>query len=299
MVLLHSIKNYMMLNFITEEIVMDYKIVVDSCCDLPKEYKGNKHFSFVPLTLMVDDYSIIDDDTFDQADFLKKVRESKNCPKSACPSPERFMEEYKEENVDVYVVTLSDELSGSYNSAQVGKNLYLEEGGTNNVFVFNSMSASCGEGLIALKIQELAEQGLSFDEVVSKVSEYTKNMSTYFVIETLETLRKNGRLTNLQAIIASALNIKPVMSAEEGKIIKLDQARGINKALAKMISIIKEKTTNYDEKILAISHCNCYDRAVYVKNEIEKLMKFKEIIIVDTAGVSSLYANEGGIIVTV
>ena len=248
---------------------------------------------------MVDDFSIIDDETFDQADFLKKVRESKHCPKSACPSPERYMNEFMGENVDVYVVTLSAELSGSYNSAQLGRNLSIEEGGTNNIHVFNSMSASCGEALIAMKIKELAEQGLPFDEVVTAVEEFTHLMKTYFVLESLETLRKNGRLTNLQAIIASALNIKPLMSAEGGKIIKLDQARGIKKALAKMITLIKEKTINGEEKILAISHCNCFERAEYVKAEILKLMNFKHIIIVDTAGVSSMYANEGGIIVTV
>lgn len=278
---------------------MKYKIVVDSCCDLPKDLAKDEHFSFVPLTLMVDAFSIIDDETFDQADFLKKVRESKHCPKSACPSPERYMNEFMGENVDVYVVTLSAELSGSYNSAQLGRNLSIEEGGTNNIHVFNSMSASCGEALIAMKIKELAEQGLPFDEVVTAVEEFTHLMKTYFVLESLETLRKNGRLTNLQAIIASALNIKPLMSAEGGKIIKLDQARGIKKALAKMITLIKEKTINGEEKILAISHCNCFERAEYVKAEILKLMNFKHIIIVDTAGVSSMYANEGGIIVTV
>ena len=278
---------------------MKYKIVVDSCCDLPKDLAKDEHFSFVPLTLMVDDFSIIDDETFDQADFLKKVRESKHCPKSACPSPERYMNEFMGENVDVYVVTLSAELSGSYNSAQLGRNLSIEDGGTNNIHVFNSMSASCGEALIAMKIKELAEQGLPFDEVVTAVEEFTHLMKTYFVLESLETLRKNGRLTNLQAIIASALNIKPLMSAEGGKIIKLDQARGIKKALAKMITLIKEKTINGEEKILAISHCNCFERAEYVKAEILKLMNFKHIIIVDTAGVSSMYANEGGIIVTV
>ena len=277
---------------------MNYKIVVDSCCDLPKDLAKDNHFSFVPLTLMVDDNSIVDDDTFDQADFLKKVRESKNCPKSACPSPERYMNDYAAENVDVYVVTLSSELSGSYNSAQLGRNLYIEEGGTNNVHIFNSMSASGGEALIAMKVKELVEQGLTFDEVVAIAEEFTQNMKTYFVLESLETLRKNGRLTNLQAIIASALNIKPFMAAEGGKIVKLDQARGINKALAKMIVSIKEKTVNCEEKILAIAHCNCIERAEYVKNEVLKLMNFKNIIIVDTAGVSSMYANEGGIIVT-
>lgn len=209
------------------------------------------------------------------------------------------MNEFMEKDTDVYVVTLSSELSGSNNSANLAKQLYYEENGANHVYVFDSLSASCGEALVAGKIQEYAEQGLAFEDVVAKVNEYIESMQTFFVIETLDTLRKNGRLTNLQAIIASALSIKPVMSSEHGKIIKLDQARGINKALLKMVDAIKSRTVNSENKVMMIAHCNNYDRAVYVKEAIEKVMKLKKISIVDTAGVSSMYANDGGIVVTV
>lgn len=278
---------------------MDYKIVVDSCCDLSKKSREDEHFSIVPLTLIVEDYSIIDDDTFDQADFLMRVAKSKDSPKSACPSPERYMNEFMEENTDIYVVTLSSELSGSNNSANLAKQLYYEENGNNNVYIFDSLSASCGEALVAEKIKEYAQQGMEFEDVVAKVNDYIESMQTFFVIETLDTLRKNGRLTNLQAIIASALSIKPVMSAEHGKIIKLDQARGINKALLKMVEVIKTRTKDPELKEMMIAHCNNYDRAIFVKESIEKVMKLKKISIVDTAGVSSMYANDGGIIVTV
>ena len=125
-------------------------------------------------------------------------------------------------------------------------------------------------------------------------------MKTYFVIETLEPLRKNGRLSNMKAVIASVLNIKPVMSAtDDGLIIQLDQARGIERSIKKMISYIIENTKNIEDKILAISHVNCLERAQWVKNEIMKLAKFKDITIADTAGVATLYANDGGIIIAV
>ncbi len=277
----------------------NYKIVVDSCCDLPHNLREDKHFSIIPLTLMVDEYTIVDDSDFNQLDFLKKVRESKNCPKSACPSPERFMQEMECENTDIYVVTLSSELSGSYNSAVLGKNLYEEEGGTNNVHIFDSKSASSGEVLAAIKIKELADSGMMYDDIVEKTENYLSGMKTYFVLETLDTLRKNGRLTNLQAFVASALHIKPVMSADNGVIIKLSQARGIERALKKMTDTIIEKTTNCKDLYLTISHCNNEERALLVKKELESHMNLKGIFIVPTAGVSSMYANEGGIIVAV
>lgn len=278
---------------------MNYKIVVDSGCDLPKELREDEHFVVVPLTLTVGGVDIVDDDSFDQKDFLKRVREAKECPKSACPSPESYLSEYECENTDVYVVALSGRLSGSYNSALVAADMYEEDGGSNHVHVFDSMSACCGEAVIAMKLHECAGQGMSFDEVVRTVTEFRDGMKTYFVLETLETLRKNGRLTNLQAIIANVLSIKPVMSAREGEIIKLEQTRGINKALKRMCEIIVENVKEPEKKVLGISHCNCPERAEYVKELLFEHCSFKDVVVVDTAGVATMYANDGGIVVAV
>ena len=187
-----------------------YKIVVDSCGELPEELKQDGRFASVALELEVDGCRIVDDETFDQADFLRRVKESATGPKSSCPSPEQYMSAYEGEAEHVYVVTLSAQLSGSYNSAVLGKNLFEEEHPESNkqIYVFNSRSASIGETLIAMKVQELEEAGCSFEEVVEKTEAYIESQDTYFVLETLETLRKAGRLTNLKAFIANTLNIK-------------------------------------------------------------------------------------------
>lgn len=278
-----------------------YKIVVDSCGELPVELKEDGHFETVSLELEVDGFRIRDDETFDQSDFLRRVKESRSCPKSSCPSPEQYMSTYQGEAEHVYVVTLSDKLSGSYNSAVLGKNLYEEENNDGKqIHVFNSKSASIGETLIGLKVQEYEEEGLPFAQIVQKTEDYIDSMNTYFVLETLETLRKNGRLSNLKAFIANTLNIKPVMgSTKEGAICQLDQARGMNRALEKMVQNMLSKTKDMEGKILAIAHCNCPERAQAVREKIEKLARFKKIIIIDTAGVSSMYANDGGIIMAV
>lgn len=279
---------------------MSYKIVVDSCGELPDTLKQDIHFESVPLEIFVDDYHIIDDNSFDQADFLNKMKGSPNCPKSTCPSPERYMTAYDCEAEHIYAVTLSSRLSGSYNSAELGKSLLIEEKGEKQIHVFDSKSASVGETLIAMKIQECEEAGMAFEEVVTKVDAYIEEMDTFFVLETLENLRKNGRLSNFKAFVASALNIKPVMgSTPEGEICQLDQARGINKALDKMIAVMLQKVQNRENKILGIAHCNCPQRANSVVEKIEKLAKFKEIFVVNTAGISTLYANDGGIIMVV
>lgn len=279
---------------------MSYKIAIDSCGELLNEWKDDERIESVPLTLMFGGESIIDDETFDQKDFLKKVAACPECPKSACPSPERYMKAYECEADHIYAVTLSSELSGSYNSAVLGKSLFLEDNPGKKIHVFNSKSASGGESLIAMKIVECEEKGLSFEEVIETVDKYIEEMSTFFVLENLETLRKNGRLSRVKALVASALKIKPVMgSTPEGSICQLDQARGMNKAIVKMVEHVGEKGINIHEKTVAITYCNCPERAKMLEEAIRERLNPAKIVVMDTAGVSSMYANDGGVIVAV
>lgn len=277
---------------------MDYKIVGDSCLDCNEELR--KQVTIVPLTLEIGDLRVVDDESFDQLAFLKAVRESAECAHSACPSPHAFMEAFEGNAKRVYCITLSQHLSGSYNSALLGKELYEEEyaGDGKQIAVFSSDSACCGESIIAKKIMELEEQELSFTEICTQVQAFIDQMTTLFVLEDLDTLKKNGRLTGLSAVLATALNIKPLMGADHGVIIKLDQARGMNRALKKLIEKVEATAVNAQNRVLGISHCNCPERAAYVKEEISKRVLFKEIYIANTAGVGTVYANDGGIVVS-
>lgn len=276
---------------------MSYKIIIDSCGELTEAMKADEHFGSAALTLYVDDHTIVDDETFDQHQFLKLVAESPNCPKSACPSPESFRDKFDCGADHVYAVTLSSELSGSYNSAELGKNLFLEEHPEKKAYVFNSRSASVGETLIGLKIQECEEAGMEFEEVIKAVEAYQAERQTFFVLESLDHLRKNGRLSAVKAFVASALNIKPVMEGnKQGIIEQAGQARGMQKALRMMVELLVERMNKPEEKTVAIVHCNNEARAQFVKEEIEKRTKVKEIIILPSSGVSTLYAAQGGII---
>ncbi len=279
---------------------MSYKIVGDSCLDCNDEIKKTGKIELVPLTLEVGDLSVIDDDTFDQLAFIKAVKESQECPRSACPSPDAFMKAYEGPEKRVYCITLSKHLSGSYNSAELGKDLYYEEheAGEKQIAVFSSDSACCGETLVAKKIMELEEKGLTFEDICKRVEDFIYNMTTLFVLETLDTLKKNGRLTGLAAILATALNIKPLMGADHGVIIKLDQVRGMNRALKKLVEKVADTVEHPEEKVLGISHCNCPERAAFVKDEISKRVPFREIFVTNTAGVGTMYANDGGIVVS-
>ncbi len=279
---------------------MSYRIVVDSCGEFTEKMKNDPHFVHAALTLQIDQEQIIDDDTFDRLEFIRKMKASPNCPRSACPSPEVYKEAFDCGAEHLYAVTLSAELSGSYNSAVLGMNLFLEDHPDAKVHIFNSCSASIGETRIAQKIQECEEAGMDFEEVVRTVDAFSQEKHTYFVLETLENLRKNGRLSNIKAFVATALNIKPVMGATpQGTITQLGQARGMQKALRKMVEAMVAEVKNPQEKILSLSHCNNRARAEFVKEEVLKLIKVKDVMILETSGVSTLYAADGGIIMVI
>ena len=270
---------------------MGYKIVVDSCCELPQELRKDERFEIVPLTLIVgSQYEKEDDEDFDQREFLDAVAACQECPRSACPSPERYQEAYRTTAERVYVVTLSSKLSGSHNSAVLGKNLYHEQYGEKDICVIDSKSASCGETQIVYRIMELEEQGLSFEEVTEQIEQFVREMNTYFVLENLDTLRKNGRLSGVKALVASTLNIKPVMRDDDGSIVQLGQGVGMKKALARMADTAIEEAVDSENRRLMITHCNNLRSAECVRRHIEEKLHFKETLILDTAGVSSMYA---------
>ena len=282
-----------------ETDIMSFKIVVDSCCELPEEYLQDPRFEIVPLGLEVGDYRIQDAENVDQAEFLKKVAESPQCPRSACPSPEKFREAYRTEAEHVYVITLSSHLSGSYNSAVLGMNLYQEKYGKKQIHVIDSESASCGETQIVKKLVELEKQALPFEDIVKQIEEFRSNIHTYFVLDNLETLRKNGRLTGVKALVASTLSIKPIMAGDKGNIVQRGQSVGMKKALRRMAELILEEVGDTKDRTLMITHCNAPDRAETIKKLLTDKVQFRDCLIMDTRGVSSMYANDGGVIVTV
>ena len=277
---------------------MGFKIVVDSCCDLTGQMLKDPHFVKVPLTIRSNGSSFIDNETFGQADLLWAMKQSDDAPATACPSPQSYLDAYQgPEEEDVYVVTLSALLSGSHNSAEQAKLLMEEDHPNKNVYVFNSCSASSGEVLVALKVRELAESGAPFKHVVREVEQFIYQMQTMFVLETLENLRKNGRLTRLQSVITGALKIKLLMGATpEGEICKLGQTLSMKQALSKMVDHMANDPAHAG-RVLAICHCNCLDRAFQVKAMAEQRCKFAHILILEAGGITSVYANDGGIVV--
>ena len=276
---------------------MSYLIVIDSCGELTEDMKASGHFVSAPLTLDVDQYHFVDDETFDQMEFLKRVKESPNCPRSACPSPELYKNYFEQDYDHIYAITLSAALSGSYNSAEVARGMVQEEYPDKKIHVFNSRSASIGQTLIGRRIAEYEEAGLPYEEILEKTEEYINSQTTWFVLESLDALRKNGRLSNFKAFVATALKIKPICSSTpDGEIQQAGQARGINRALVKMVEMAAESAEHMEDKEIAVSHVNNPERGQMVLDAIKERVKAKNYFVENGRGVTSLYSSDGGII---
>lgn len=282
---------------------MSYKIVVDSCCDLSEDMKEWNNFDVVPLTLEIGDYTILDDAGFNQDDFISRMKANGGMAKSACPAPDLFKEAYEGDFDCVYVLTITDKLSGTYNSALQGKMLYEEEHNDGKkIHVFNSLATSGLETIVARLIKKLAKQNKDFDEIVSYVEDYIVNHTgLYFNLESFDALKKNGRLFALAASVFEKIKVKIICKrTTEGNISLAGQDLTTNRALTKISNLIAEnvKDKNLDGKSVIITHVCCKEKGEFLAKKIAEKTNYKNIEIIKASGLNSLYASDGGIIVS-
>lgn len=283
---------------------MYYRIIADSCCDKTERMASWENITFVPLTLQIGDYQIFDDENFNQEDYIKRTLEYNDVAKTACPSPEAWENAIDCEEKELFLITITDKLSGTYNSALQGVMLYKEDNPESDkkIHVFNSLATSGIESLIAEKIRELKEAGADFDEVVNTVEDFIINRcALYFCLESLDVLKKNGRLFALAATILKKLKLKMIFQrTKEGNISLAGQDILMNRSLVKLAGIIAQDVEGADlsDKRLIISHVCCREKADFLKEKIASKADFGSIEIVKCSGLNSTYASNGGIIVS-
>ncbi len=273
---------------------MDYKIVADSGCDLTPELKKETAVETVPLTMSLGNETYVDDESLDVGRFMASMHASRHQPKSSCPSPYDFMEKCDKGKTN-FIVTLSSKLSGSYASASMARSM-LEEQGVYS-YVFDSKSASAGQLLIVKKLHELIAAGIGRLDIIKRIEEFIDNMKTVFVLENLDNLVKNGRMSKVTGIIAGALNIKLLLKSDgHGEIALYSKARGIQNSIIKLAETIGDMCADTADRILAVTHCNSRHIDLF-KGLIKERYSFKDILVAPTKGLTGMYANDGGIIV--
>ena len=279
---------------------MAIQLIADSCCDLSPWMQDETHLKTAPLIVRVGGTDYVDDGTVDIPSLIAHMAREKECATSACPSPESYAALMSAADESM-VVTLSSRLSGSYQAACMARDMVLEDHPDKKIHVFDSESAAAGETRAALKLHELIGEGLSFEAIVERGEEFIRTMRTLFVVEDLTNFIKNGRIKKIPGMMASALNLCPLMSDNDhGEVIALKKLRGAQKALAALVDEVAAQTANRAKQslTLVLTHVENEPRALSLKEALlEKCPALKTIEIVKANALSTMYAAKNGIIV--
>lgn len=273
------------------------KIITDSSCDLNKDIIDRYDIKVVPLNVSFGEDIYIDGE-LDKKEFYDRMKNSKELPKTSCPSPDKFLQSYEGEE-DLVVFTIASDLSGTYSSALLAKNMLLEENPNRKIAVIDTETGSIGHGQFVIKAARLIEEGKPFEEVVEIIETIKKDKLFYGSLETLENAIKGGRVSPIAGKLINALNMKVIIKIGNGAVKPIDSARGCNNSIKKVVSKINDMMNNGNYKSLGIAHANCLEKAEKVKEIILKEHSFDEVIISEIGSVMGVYTSEGAILVSV
>ncbi len=276
---------------------MTWKIVADSGCDYRtiENIAVDTLFENVPLSIQVNDEIFIDNAQLNIDDMMKKMYATSSASKSACPNPDDYMKAFDGAS-NIFVVTITGTLSGSHNSAQVAKKLYLEEHPDVNIHIIDTLSAGGENDLIIKKLNFLIGQGLSYEEVVTEITAYQTKTKLLFVLAKVDNLVKNGRLSKLVGAVVGLLNIRMVGEAsQDGKLELLQKARGAKKSLiAAFDELIK---AGYVGGQIIIAHRNNLKFCQQFSEMVREKFPQAVIEVIPTSGLCSFYAEENGLLI--
>lgn len=277
---------------------MNYGIVVDSGCDikcLRPEVKNEIDFTRVPLKLDIGDKEFVDNFELNIEEFMKEMYAYKGKTGSAAPSPEDYLNAY-EKSEHVFAITITGTLSASHSSARTAKDMFLDQYPDRKIHLIDSKSTGPEMTLLVRKLTELIAQGLSFEEITKRIDDYSKHTHLLFVLKSLDNLVKNGRISRLKASMAGILGIKILGTAsEEGTLELLDKCRGKLTAYEKAIEVMRSQ--NFQGGRVVIAHCFTKEVADYIATSIQAIHPTCDIEIMDTSGLCSYYAEQGGILI--
>ena len=275
---------------------MTWKIVADSGCDYREitDLANQTKIESVPLTIQIDHEIFVDNAQLDIDGMMEKMYATSSASKSACPSPDDYLRSF-EGAENIFVVTITGTLSGSHNSAQLAKKLFLEENPTANIHVIDSLSAGGEVDLIVRKLNDLIKEGLSFEQVVEAISHYQANTKLLFVLAKVDNLVKNGRLSKLIGAVVGLLNIRMVGEASDtGTLELLQKARGAKKALTAAVDEVLK--AGYKGGRIIIAHRNNEKFCQQFTEVIKEKFPAADISFLPTSGLCSFYAEEGGLL---
>lgn len=277
---------------------MGIKIITDSACDLTRDYIKNNNIGLLSLILNLNGQAIKDDlgETLSYKDFYNKMREGAT-PTTSQINAHEFEEEfikYIKNGDSIIYISLSSNLSGTFNSANIAKNNLMDEYPNANIYLVDSLSVSVGQGLLVAKACEMRDSGIGAEEIVNWLEENKRKVIHSILIDDLNHLKRGGRISGATAAIGGLLNIKPTLFLDdEGKLIQGEKIKGKKKALRFLVNEVREKAVDTENEILYICHGDCLEEAETLRDMILEEVKFKNVIINYVGNVVGAHTGPG------
>ncbi len=271
---------------------MGIKIVIDSTADVTQEIIEKHNLKMVPLTVNFENESFLDKVELTTSMFFDKLTKADKSPTTSQVSPGTFIEAFSEillEGDQVLGIFLASELSGTYDSARMAKDMI----GSNDIKIIDSKSVCLGTFALILRAIELVEQNKSMDEIVEELESVKEKIVAVAGLDTLKYLEKGGRLSKGQAVVGSLLNIKPIIGIKDGAVSVIDKVRGKNKTIKWFDEWIEKNNFDLSNKTVLLFHGQSYDQLQILRQTIEEKYKIKNIIEQEIGAVIGTHSGPG------
>lgn len=280
---------------------MSIQLMVDGGADLPKGFIEKFNIKVIPLNIHFKEetYKASVDLTIEE--FYNKMKDANDLPKTSAPSPNEFYEAFKQvdPNTPILLLSLSKNISATYQNANIGKDMLLEEEPSRQIEIINTKTASSGIALLLNEAIKIKMKQINYKDLVDQIKQYVEKTTTLFSLVTVDNLIKGGRLDKFRGAIAKTLNIKLLMKAsDEGEIGVTEKVRGEKKSIRRLIEQIGDYIETLEHKTIALAHSNCEDKAKSIIESIKERYKPKETLMMDMGPLIATYAGEGGIVIS-
>lgn len=269
-----------------------FRIVCDSSCNVLS--LPDPDYATVPLKILAEE-EFVDDSSLNVAQMVEHLRHYKGKSGSSCPNMGEWLEAFADAE-QVFAITLTRHLSGSYNAATQAARVYMEEHPGRRVHIIDSLSAGPEMMMIVEKLRRCEAEGMDFDAAVACVTDYSDHNHTLFCLKSMMNLARNGRVGMAKAKLAGALGIHAAGAAEGGRIVCLDKPRGAGKVTQTLLRMIQERGFQ-DGGVIRVAHCFAEDAALALREAVLGEFPNARFTLEPTAGLCSFYAEEGGLII--
>lgn len=269
------------------------KIVADTSCDMFS--LKNTEFAYAPMKIITAEREFVDKETLDVNELVAYLDSYKGKSKSSCPNVNDWIVAFGDAD-DIFCVTITSGLSGSYNSACSAKQMYESENDGKRVFVIDTLSAGPEISLVVEKLEEYIENGMDYDEICDKITQYLKNTGLIFMLKSLKTFANNGRVSPIVAKLVGIAGICIVGKAsDEGTLEPMHKCRGEKRSLEALVDELE--ANGFNGRKISIGHCQNESAALALKDMIVNKFKSAKIEIHKLRGLCSFYAEKGGVLV--